>query len=145
MLKLLDLGLPPRENGRLAAQQSHSTTAINSAEARFGTGMGSATQGKHFAESLHKVGPSAAAPPATRDGALTLTLKRELLTRISNKSNLILDPDLDSFYTMSLSVLRFSDLLEVVDSMHRLTWQMAASPAAGRATMHSIAGSGEAH
>ncbi|MDP1524605.1 MAG: EAL domain-containing protein [Rhodocyclaceae bacterium] len=37
---------------------------------------------------------------------------RQLLTRIGDQSNLILDPDLDSYYTMSLTVLRFPELLE---------------------------------
>ncbi|NEX63654.1 EAL domain-containing protein, partial [Noviherbaspirillum galbum] len=41
-------------------------------------------------------------------------LGHELLTRIGNQSNLILDPDLDSYYTMSLVVLRFPDLLEAM-------------------------------
>lgn len=39
---------------------------------------------------------------------------RELLTTVGNQSNLILDPDLDSYYAMSLVVLRFPELLEVL-------------------------------
>lgn len=39
---------------------------------------------------------------------------RELLTTVGNQSNLILDPDLDSYYVMSLSVLRFPELLQTV-------------------------------
>ncbi|MBK7003382.1 MAG: EAL domain-containing protein [Rhodoferax sp.] len=37
---------------------------------------------------------------------------RTLLSRIGDQSNLILDPDLDSYYTMSLTVLRFPELLD---------------------------------
>ena len=37
---------------------------------------------------------------------------RGLLTQIGDQSNLILDPDLDSYYTMSLTLLRFPELLE---------------------------------
>ena len=44
---------------------------------------------------------------------------RELLTTVGNQSNLILDPDLDSYYTMSLVVLRFPELLEVIDDTSR--------------------------
>lgn len=40
---------------------------------------------------------------------------RSLLTTVGNQSNLILDPDLDSYYCMSLVVLRFPELLEVLD------------------------------
>ena len=32
---------------------------------------------------------------------------RELITRVGNQSNLILDPDLDSYYAMSQSILRY--------------------------------------
>jgi diguanylate cyclase (GGDEF)-like protein len=36
---------------------------------------------------------------------------------VGNQSNLILDPDLDSYYTMSLIVLRYPELLEVIDGV----------------------------
>jgi len=39
---------------------------------------------------------------------------RELITTVGNQSNLILDPDLDSYYSMSLVVLRFPELLQVL-------------------------------
>jgi diguanylate cyclase (GGDEF)-like protein/PAS domain S-box-containing protein len=39
---------------------------------------------------------------------------RDLLTTLGNQSNLILDPDLDSYYVMSLTVLRFPVLLQVL-------------------------------
>ncbi len=53
----------------------------------------------------------AAAPEARR---LMIRQARELLTTVGNQSNLILDPDLDSYYAMSLVVLRFPELLEVL-------------------------------
>ena len=43
-----------------------------------------------------------------------LTHGRDLLTTVGNQSNLILDPDLDSYYAMSLVVLRFPELLQVL-------------------------------
>ncbi|MCX7279264.1 MAG: EAL domain-containing protein [Burkholderiales bacterium] len=45
---------------------------------------------------------------------------RELLTTVGNQSNLILDPDLDSYYAMSLVVLRFPELLEVLNDTVRI-------------------------
>ncbi len=36
---------------------------------------------------------------------------------MGNQSNLILDPDLDSYYTMSLLVLRYPDLLEIINNI----------------------------
>ncbi|RZS58134.1 EAL domain-containing protein [Sphaerotilus mobilis] len=46
-----------------------------------------------------------------------LAMGRDLLTRLGNQSNLILDPDLDSYYTMSIVVLRLPELLDVVQGI----------------------------
>ncbi len=43
-----------------------------------------------------------------------LSAAQALITRIGNQSNLILDPDLDSYYTMSLVVLRFPELMGLI-------------------------------
>ncbi|MBY0411713.1 MAG: sensor domain-containing diguanylate cyclase, partial [Burkholderiaceae bacterium] len=61
-------------------------------------------------------------PPATLDKATDLASARSqllatgrvLLTAVGNQSNLILDPDLDSYYVMSLVLLRFPELLQAV-------------------------------
>jgi len=42
---------------------------------------------------------------------------RELITRVGNQSNLILDPDLDSYYAMSLVILRYPALLESINAI----------------------------
>ena len=46
--------------------------------------------------------------------AEALVKGHDLMTRLANQSNLILDPDLDSYYTMSLMALRFPELLEAI-------------------------------
>ncbi|MDB5855598.1 MAG: sensor diguanylate cyclase [Herminiimonas sp.] len=102
-----------------------SAVAIQGAEARFGDDMRSAMLSSSFAKAL-------TAAPATPSASLrgnwqeTLSLGRELITRIGNQSNLILDPDLDSYYTMSLVVLRFPDLLEILGSVNQLVRHMPA-------------------
>ncbi len=50
--------------------------------------------------------------PASRKP--TVERARNLMTTVGNQSNLILDPDLDSYYNMSLVVLRFPELVEVL-------------------------------
>ena len=55
-----------------------------------------------------------AAPSLIRQRSQLLREGRELLTTVGNQSNLILDPDLDSYYVMSLVVLRFPELLQAV-------------------------------
>jgi diguanylate cyclase (GGDEF)-like protein/PAS domain S-box-containing protein len=60
--------------------------------------------------------------PSTGD---VIVQGRALITRVGNQSNLILDPDLDSYYTMSLVVLRLPELLELVHTVRQQTqrWQ----------------------
>jgi len=58
-------------------------------------------------------------PANSADAAATglksaIASARALITTVGNQSNLILDPDLDSYYNMSLVVLRFPELLDVL-------------------------------
>jgi len=57
------------------------------------------------------VTPSFAAEPTADPTAQALDAGQALVTRIANQSNLILDPDLDTYYTMSLLALRMPELL----------------------------------
>jgi len=43
-----------------------------------------------------------------------VTSARALISRIGDQSNLILDPDLDSYYSMSLVLLRFPELVDLL-------------------------------
>ena len=77
--------------------------------------------GQGFDTALEQLASTAAAasraPDAqslTRQRSQLLREGRELLTTVGNQSNLILDPDLDSYYVMSLVVLRFPELLQAV-------------------------------
>jgi diguanylate cyclase (GGDEF)-like protein/PAS domain S-box-containing protein len=101
-----------------------SVQAVRAAESRFGSEMQSARLSQAFVSALILHAPAELDNNRTR----ALVAGRELLTRIGNQSNLILDPDLDSYYTMSLVVLRFPELLEVLDSMGRLSRSMAGLP-----------------
>ncbi|TMH06569.1 MAG: EAL domain-containing protein [Betaproteobacteria bacterium] len=90
------------------------------AEGASGAGMRSAGLSEAFAAALDRldVARRAGAPDAlehTRREALDRG--RELLTRIGNQSNLILDPDLDSYYTMSIVLLRLPELLDLGSSI----------------------------
>ncbi|MES1150882.1 MAG: HAMP domain-containing protein, partial [Dongia sp.] len=78
--------------------------AIAKAEADFGPDMGSADQAKAAEDSLDGKDP--------RD----TTALRALINQVGNNSNLILDPDLDSYYVMDLVLLK---LPELIDSVHK--------------------------
>ena len=48
-----------------------------------------------------------------------LSSGKNLLTAVGNQSKLIMDPDLDSYYVMSLAVLRFPEVLQLVHDSTR--------------------------
>ena len=74
--------------------------------------------GQRFSTALEQlpvsVPKASDAQSLTRQRSQLLREGRELLTNVGNQSNLILDPDLDSYYVMSLVVLRFPELLQAV-------------------------------
>lgn len=120
---------------REPADAARSAAAIEQAERRFGTGMRSMELSGEFSALLRQAG----APPA-HDGigpSPAFAAGRELLTRVGNQSNLILDPDLDSYYTMSLVILRFPELLEVINSTRDLALQLATAEGAQRQRMQT--------
>ena len=95
---------------------------LRAAEAAYGRGMDSRELAEELAAQLAAPG-GANRKQATRTG-------QALIQRIGNQSNLILDPDLDSYYTMSLIVLRFPELFELIDLIRDKTMQLARAPRA---------------
>jgi diguanylate cyclase (GGDEF)-like protein/PAS domain S-box-containing protein len=88
--------------------------AITDAERRYGTGMGSQELNTAFLRALGELDAWASPREALARRNAALEAGMQLVTRIGNQSNLILDPDLDSYYTMSLILLRYPALLESV-------------------------------
>ena len=102
------------------APRVHAET-VKAAEAMHGRGLDAAELNGALAAALVALdGASPATTTAYEDPvAGALARGRDLLTRVGNQSNLILDPDLDSYYTMSLVVLRYPELLEVAHDIGR--------------------------
>ncbi len=117
---------------RSTAQADAQAAAIEQAERQFGAGMRSAQLSGQFATLLRQAGSGPAAPDDGIAPSPAFVAGRALLTRVGNQSNLILDPDLDSYYTMSLVILRFPELLEVINSTHALALQLATAEGAQR-------------
>ena len=82
-------------------------------EHALGTGMQSAQANERFRLAVTAL----AAMPSHATTRAALEAGRALVTRVGNQSNLILDPNLDSYYTMSLILLRFPELLELTSEM----------------------------
>ncbi|MBS0321047.1 MAG: EAL domain-containing protein [Proteobacteria bacterium] len=106
---LLDIGRAQFEAPRVPFGDH--AAAVAAAQQAYGFAMQSAELERTFRESLARLGHSDGDATAAMDAG------RALVTRIGNQSNLILDPDLDSYYTMSLLLLRFPDLLEIEDGI----------------------------
>jgi hypothetical protein len=107
-------------------------TALSAVEQRLGQDMGSAELNAALVKSL---GVVAASPPDEMVAAGdALARGRELVTRVGNQSKLILDPDLDSYYAMSLIVLRYPELIELVHGSAPSRKNRAVAPEAAAAT-----------
>jgi len=99
-----------------AGNLSAHAASITRTEALLGEGLGSAEPSQALQQAVARIAIApASAQPALIEPALQAG--RELLTRVGNQSNLILDPDLDSYYAMSLVVLRYPELLEVLNGI----------------------------
>ena len=100
------------------------TTAekLRGAEAAYGSAMDS----RQLADELIALLEAQPRP----DIRLARRAGQALIQRIGNQSNLILDPDLDSYYTMSLIVLRFPELFELTKLIEGKTAQLIRAPRA---------------
>jgi methyl-accepting chemotaxis protein len=102
---------PPRLTlARAAAGVAHGSAVaaappVRAAEARFGAEMESATEARAAVEALERARDAAGIEAAQK--AL-----RALVARVGDKSNLILDPDLDSYYVMDLVLIKLPDALD---------------------------------
>jgi diguanylate cyclase (GGDEF)-like protein/PAS domain S-box-containing protein len=108
---LVDIARAGTGDTDVTTRLRHFETALANAESEHGTDMHSADVNRQARAAVAAlVRPGGLWQPEV-DDALRAT--RELVTRIGNQSNLILDPDLDSYYTMSLLILRYPALIQI--------------------------------
>ena len=91
------------------AELAHVRESIQKAEREYGANMNTAQLAQGLDVALASLVNTKSTNTASNRALLA---GRKLLAHIGDQSNLILDPDLDSYYTMSLTVLRFPELLE---------------------------------
>jgi diguanylate cyclase (GGDEF)-like protein/PAS domain S-box-containing protein len=116
---LIDAALAGAGRAPTPAEFRKAIRDLTSAEQRYGAHMQSAAINARVRSALEMLArePAPSRAPAAVGAALDAC--RELITRIGNQSNLILDPDLDSYYSMSLSILRYPALLDAVNGIGR--------------------------
>jgi diguanylate cyclase (GGDEF)-like protein/PAS domain S-box-containing protein len=100
------------------AEAAQDIARMRDAEVRFGDALDTAALNRAFTTAL--------ADASAGDRAFDAG--RALLTRVGNQSNLILDPDLDSYYTMSLVLLRFPELLGLLRETAQLAERLQSQP-----------------
>jgi diguanylate cyclase (GGDEF)-like protein/PAS domain S-box-containing protein len=124
---LVDFALAGAGQPQTAEHWQRTAARLADAERRFGANMQSAQINERVRDAI-AASSAPRASAATVDGGLEAT--RALVTRVGNQSNLILDPDLDSYYSMSLSILRYPELLGDVNRIGRHLHDAGASPGA---------------
>lgn len=93
--------------------------ALERADATYGTEMASRAELDALLEAGRAL--AAAQPDRAEETALKAVNKaRALISRVGDQSNLILDPDLDSYYSMSLVLLRFPELVDLLAQIRAL-------------------------
>jgi diguanylate cyclase (GGDEF)-like protein/PAS domain S-box-containing protein len=104
---------------------------LQALELQHGAGMASQALNQALNQALVQqllaaagTGSTAADDPAR---LAALEAGRALITRVGNQSNLILDPDLDSYYTMSIVLLRMPALVQALFDTTSLVQQQAGS------------------
>jgi hypothetical protein len=95
-----------------ASRVARTTAALANAEQQYGANMQSGelnARVRAALDALTQVPDTSIAAETANSRAVhdALSACRDLITRVGNQSNLILDPDLDSYYSMSLSILRY--------------------------------------
>ncbi|SMF79566.1 Methyl-accepting chemotaxis protein [Tistlia consotensis] len=100
---------------------------VRALETRYGEGMESAELAKQAGDALAAAGETRSAETL----AAAQHSLRALIGRIGDKSNLILDPDLDSFYAMDLVLLKLPDLIDRVADMGVLSRRIWADGSIG--------------
>ncbi|MBY0430015.1 MAG: hypothetical protein K2Q10_02360, partial [Rhodospirillales bacterium] len=95
-------------------------SSLEAMERRYGAAMGSAEQAKAVVQAIKVF--LAGDPTADTPQAEAVAKLHELISRIGDNSNLILDPDLDSYYAMDLVVVKMPELLERMDAIADLLY-----------------------
>jgi methyl-accepting chemotaxis protein len=105
------------------AAKLQSAPKLDAAAQTYDGEMGSEAASRELAKALAAVGWPSQPVPAGDKADAAITAARALINKIGDASNLILDPDLDSYYVMDITLLR---LPEAVDQA-RVLMTMAAT------------------
>jgi len=97
----------------LGASLTKHVAPLMEAEQKYGAELGSSIPNQSLVAALRGLG-NVGGKASDKAAGEAIARARDLVTRVGNQSKMILDPDLDSYYTMSLTMLRYPELLDLV-------------------------------
>jgi diguanylate cyclase (GGDEF)-like protein/PAS domain S-box-containing protein len=95
-------------------ESGQSLQRLAQARAVWDPDLGTVAVSPQIIETVQVIESGTSRPADSVDLSPLFAQGRALVTAVGNQSNLILDPDLDSYYVMSLTVLRYPELLQVM-------------------------------
>jgi signal transduction histidine kinase len=103
-----------KTSGALSSSLFTTATDLRRSEARFGDGFETGDTINQITDAMTE---AAASGSLTNEGAGPLSAKiRSLLAQIGDASNLILDPELDSYYLMDMLIVRLPEVTAVISA-----------------------------
>ncbi|MDX2100959.1 MAG: methyl-accepting chemotaxis protein [Alphaproteobacteria bacterium] len=116
--------LPPAAPAELEAR----LTAVSAALAARGGELDAGAQAQALTNAVRALARDAGtAPDRSALVSAAVTAIRDLITRVGDTSNLILDPDLDSYYVMDLTVLKLPALVDRIDALTGIAMRVVAA------------------
>jgi methyl-accepting chemotaxis protein len=111
-------------NGAAAAPDAKIAGSLTDMAARYDADMDTAKTAKALTDALGKIGK------VSRDDAslAAIAAARALIGKVGDGSNLILDPDLDSYYVMDVVVVKLGEAIDQAATLFALANDYKASP-----------------
>lgn len=107
-------GIVHSHDGQPAGDFRAMESRLETLDDRYAGDVASRAAADDFRQALLALGAMSPGSDANRLHHQAFKAGRKLVSRIGDQSNLILDPDLDSYYTMSLTLLRFPEVLDLL-------------------------------
>jgi PAS domain S-box-containing protein len=117
----------------LRASLQRSADAVAAAETAFGQNLDTARLADRLSYMLRHLREGERSPVEQRALRIeAVAAARALISRIGDNSNLILDPDLDSYYLMSVIVLRLPEFVTAAIELSHAEQESASGPGSAR-------------
>jgi methyl-accepting chemotaxis protein len=101
-------------------------SALDAAAGAYDEGMRTGEPSRALASALQTIGFPGRPVPRSAEGAAARAATRALFVKVGDGSNLILDPDLDSYYEMDLTLIKLPEVIDQAGAVLALARDNAA-------------------